>query len=168
MQTLKLFPSLPVSMLERRRGSMTPRILKTFALATFFFPLTGCSHYHLSKSICEYAINWYYATRPVCLRTTPDPAHPSWGNICIGIRTVTSIDSFSKPWNGMPRTASVKYHYAVINTPAWAHSSEVQSAYPEIIHALNGTHEAEEHLVAGRCESDHCAWSVIPPETVVE
>jgi len=130
---------------------------------------TGCRRqWDLTKPACKKAIDEYYSNRPECLREAPDPRHPELGNLCIGYRSVVSIDSFTPPWNGMPRTSHVAYHYTIGRVPDWAQSPAILQTYPQLRDALTGPHQATENLVGGSAKDDSYVWEVIPPGQTVE
>jgi hypothetical protein len=128
----------------------------------------GCRrNWNLTQPACKNAISEYYSTRPECLRTSPDPMHPELGKLCYGYRSVVSIDSFTPPWNGMPRTSHVVYHYTIDRVPDWARSHQMQERYPDLQKALNGSHQATDNLVGSAGGDDSYDWSVIPPGHLV-
>ena len=68
---------------------------------------------------------------------TPDTSQPGYGNFCYGNREVTSIDSATPGTNGQgAKTADGACHYRIANVPGWAHSQEMQTAFPDIASAL--------------------------------
>ena len=146
------------------------RHIKPLCVAACIIGLTqaGYGQWNLTKPACKQAIDDYYSTRPECLLKTPNPHHPELGKLCFGYRTVVVIDSFTQPWNGMPRTSRATYHYTITRVPAWARSQEVLTAHPEIRTALRGTHQASDNLVGGKSEHNDYVWGVIPPGTFVE
>ncbi len=72
---------------------------------------------------------------------TPDQQQPGFGNFCYGARTVTSIDNVAPLADQPGDSATVTYHVAVVNPPAWATAPETQNAFPRVHTDLAGPTE---------------------------
>jgi hypothetical protein len=69
---------------------------------------------------------------------TSDPQKPGFGNLCYGHRTVTSIDSTSPTTSQSGATTTVVYRYVLSDVPAWAKSTETQTAFSSLQADLSG------------------------------
>jgi hypothetical protein len=65
-----------------------------------------------------------------------DAKEPGWGNFCFARAEVTSIDSINPP---TPASVAytIAYHYGA-DVPAWAKTSAVQAAFPNIAAEASG------------------------------
>ena len=61
---------------------------------------------------------------------TADTAQPGYGNFCVGIPKVSSIDTYTAS-DSSATQYNVSYHYSV-NLPDWANSAEIKTAFPRI------------------------------------
>lgn len=68
---------------------------------------------------------------------TADSTQPGYGNFCLGTRKVDSILSYS-PVGSDASQYSVNYHYS-LNAPDWANNPEIETAFPQVGHAIAGT-----------------------------
>ena len=69
---------------------------------------------------------------------TVDQTQPGYGNFCFGHREVSTIDSFSPPDNPDATQFSVMFHYDVANVPAWASTTEMKTAFPQLAADTSG------------------------------
>jgi hypothetical protein len=73
---------------------------------------------------------------------TADQAQPGYGNFCFGHRAVTTVDSFTPADNPDATQYTVTYHYNVSSAPAWASSTEMQTAFPRLAADTSGQQTA--------------------------
>jgi hypothetical protein len=78
---------------------------------------------------------------------TPDQTQPGYGNFCIGHREVTTVDTFSPADNPDATQYSVTYHYDVASVPAWANTTEMKTAFPNVAADTSGQQTATATLV---------------------
>ncbi|HEY0264168.1 MAG TPA: hypothetical protein VGC07_06570 [Granulicella sp.] len=89
---------------------------------------------------------------------TADPVMPESGNLCYGHRKVTSLES-STPTNDEPGASSrVRYHYDIVDVPAWASAGAVQSLFPGVRTNLAGPGSDEETLT-----KTDSGWTLLKP-----
>jgi hypothetical protein len=69
---------------------------------------------------------------------TADQTQPGYGNFCFGHREVSTIDSFSPADNPDATQFSVTFHYDVANVPAWASTTEMKTAFPQLAADTSG------------------------------
>ncbi|HEX4320158.1 MAG TPA: hypothetical protein VHZ52_04600 [Acidobacteriaceae bacterium] len=86
---------------------------------------------------------------------TAEQTQPGYGNFCIGHREVTTIDSFTPPDNPDATQFSVTYHYDVASVPAWASTTEMKTAFPNIAADTSG----QQMAIATVAKSDQ-GWQV--------
>ena len=78
----------------------------------------------------------------------PDQQQPGFGNFCFGHRDVTSIDNFTTSGDAQGATiANVDYHFKVTGSPAWAQSTEMRTAFPNLAADLAGSQVDKTTLV---------------------
>jgi len=78
---------------------------------------------------------------------TADQTQPGYGNFCFGHREVSTIDSFSPPDNPDATQFSVTFHYDVVNVPAWASTTEMKTAFPQLAADTSGQQAGTATLV---------------------
>ena len=78
---------------------------------------------------------------------TPDTTQPGYGNFCFGHREVSTIDSFSPADNPDATQFSVTFHYDVANVPAWASTTEMKTAFPQLAADTSGQQTSTATLV---------------------
>lgn len=69
---------------------------------------------------------------------TADQTQPGYGNFCFGHREVTTIDSFTPADNPDATQFSVTFHYDVASVPAWASTTEMKTAFPQLAADTSG------------------------------
>jgi hypothetical protein len=78
---------------------------------------------------------------------TADQTQPGYGNFCYGHREATTIDSYS-PANDPDATQyTVNYHLDVANLSAWASSTEMKTAFPNVAADTSGQQMAAATIV---------------------
>jgi hypothetical protein len=70
---------------------------------------------------------------------TADASNPGYGNLCVGHRSVSTIDSASPTDDKPGATTDVSYHYSLDGVPDWAKAPETQTAYPDLRDTLSGS-----------------------------
>lgn len=78
---------------------------------------------------------------------TADQTQPGYGNFCFGHREVSTIDSFSPPDNPDATQFGVTFHYDVANVPAWASTTEMKTAFPQLAADTSGQQTGTATLV---------------------
>jgi hypothetical protein len=78
---------------------------------------------------------------------TAEPTQPGYGNFCYGHPEVTTIDSFTPPDNPDATQFSVNYHYDVASVPAWASTTEMKTAFPNLAADTSGRQMATATVV---------------------
>jgi hypothetical protein len=78
---------------------------------------------------------------------TADQTQPGYGNFCLGHREATTIDSFTPPDNPDATQFSVTYHYDVASVPAWASTTEMKTAFPNVAADTSGQQTATATVV---------------------
>jgi hypothetical protein len=69
---------------------------------------------------------------------TADQTQPGYGNFCFGHREVTTIDNYIPADNPDATQFTVNYHYDVASVPAWATTTEMETAFPKIASDVSG------------------------------
>lgn len=86
---------------------------------------------------------------------TPEQTQPGYGNFCLGHPEVTTIDSFTPPDNPDATQFTVNYHYDVAGVPAWATTTEMKTAFPNVAADTSG----QQMATATLAKSDQ-GWQV--------
>lgn len=86
---------------------------------------------------------------------TPEQTQPGYGNFCLGHPEVTTIDSFTPPDNSDATQFTVNYHYDVAGVPAWATTTEMKTAFPNVAADTSG----QQMATATLAKSDQ-GWQV--------
>jgi hypothetical protein len=68
---------------------------------------------------------------------TADQLQPGYGNFCFGHPEVISVDSWTPADPNAPQY-TVNYRYGITRLPDWANTTEIKTAYPEIVQLGSG------------------------------
>ncbi len=79
---------------------------------------------------------------------TVDQAQPGYGNFCFGHAEVISVDSYAPPDPGAPQY-TVNYRYGITHLPDWANTTEMKTAYPQIVREGSGAQAGSATLING-------------------